>query len=297
MKMRRERIKSPVFEEVGLMGTGVTSEIVSGPELRCVYHYHPEFELTYVEAGSGSILIGRKLELFQPGHLALFGGNLPHNYITVPAPDRGNSQALVVKFSRQGFACLFQLREMTPVRELLEAASQGVVFRLEDSRGTTEKIHALHNAPELFKVPRLLMILAGLAVSNYRVLENSLPGGLDDFDSRRLKRGLEYIHAHFRKRIYLAGAAKAAGVSLEVFGRMLRRMVRKNFSGYLTDFRLAEVERMLADTSLGIAEIANRCGFSNLANFNRLFRKRHGTAPREFRRRLREAAKVEQDGK
>ncbi len=294
--MRRERIKSPIFEEVGLMGTGVTTEVVSGPKLRCVYHYHPEFELTYVEAGSGSILIGRKLELFQPGHLALFGRNLPHNYITVPAPNRGNSQSLVIKFSRQGFGDIVQLREMSPVRILLEAASQGVVFRLEDSRGMAEKIHALHNAPELFKVPRLLMILAELAVSNYRTLENPLPGGLNDFDSQRLKRGLEYIHAHFQKRIYLAETAKAAGVSPDVFGRMLRRMVRKNFSEYLMDFRLAEVERMLADTSLGIAEIANLCGFTNLANFNRLFRKRHGTAPREFRYRLREAAKAEQNG-
>ena len=41
--------------------------------------------------------------------------------------------------------------------------------------------------------------------------------------------------------------------------------------------------RMLVDSTHSVAEIAFSCGFNNLSNFNRIFKKRKGCSPTEFR--------------
>ena len=40
---------------------------------------------------------------------------------------------------------------------------------------------------------------------------------------------------------------------------------------------------MLVDTNKSISEICYDCGFNNLSNFNRIFKSRKGSTPREFR--------------
>ena len=41
--------------------------------------------------------------------------------------------------------------------------------------------------------------------------------------------------------------------------------------------------RMLVDTAKSISEIGFDCGFNNLSNFNRIFKKKKGCSPSEFR--------------
>ncbi len=60
----------------------------------------------------------------------------------------------------------------------------------------------------------------------------------------------------------------------------------RNFSAFLNDHRIDEAKRLLADQNLAdrqITTIAFDLGFSSLAPFNRAFRQRVGTNPREFR--------------
>lgn len=51
----------------------------------------------------------------------------------------------------------------------------------------------------------------------------------------------------------------------------------------LVELRLSRAVRELLATENSIADVAFGSGFSNLANFNRLFRRRYGTSPREYR--------------
>ena len=52
---------------------------------------------------------------------------------------------------------------------------------------------------------------------------------------------------------------------------------------YLIIQRVERAVTLLRETSLSVAQTAQSCGFSNLANFNKAFKKITGMTPREYR--------------
>ena len=54
---------------------------------------------------------------------------------------------------------------------------------------------------------------------------------------------------------------------------------------YLIEYRLGKAAQELKLTNDTILEISGRTGFDNISNFNRLFKKRLGVTPSEFRRK------------
>jgi AraC-like DNA-binding protein len=72
-------------------------------------------------------------------------------------------------------------------------------------------------------------------------------------------------------------------MSPSAFSRFFKLHTGRNLSEYIIEMRLGYASRLLVDTSKGIAEICYDCGFNNLSNFNRIFRKKKNCSPSEFR--------------
>ena len=66
----------------------------------------------------------------------------------------------------------------------------------------------------------------------------------------------------------------------------------KSLSDYIIDVRMGYAANLLIDTSTPIADICYECGFNNLSNFNRIFKKKKNCSPKEFRENFRLKKKV-----
>ena len=78
------------------------------PGFEFKWHYHPEYELTYIVKGNGYRVVGDSYERFAAGDLVLLGSNLPHTWCGALANGE-SSEALVIQFSQsfiEPFACL-----------------------------------------------------------------------------------------------------------------------------------------------------------------------------------------------
>jgi AraC-like DNA-binding protein len=102
-------------------------------------------------------------------------------------------------------------------------------------------------------------------------------------DSRRVHKVKTFIDAHYRDEIRLSQLADIAGMSTSSFSRFFKLHTGRNLSEYIIDLRLGHACRLLVDSSRTVAEIGYSCGFNNLSNFNRIFKKRKGCSPSEFR--------------
>ena len=88
---------------------------------------------------------------------------------------------------------------------------------------------------------------------------------------------------NFHRQISLSEAAALINMSDVSFSRFIKKVTGQSFIDTLTEIRLGHVARMLIDTDMTIAEIAFCCGFNNMANFNRIFKRKKGMPPHKFR--------------
>ncbi len=102
-------------------------------------------------------------------------------------------------------------------------------------------------------------------------------------ESRRIQKVINYLQHNFHKDIHLIDIAKYVNMHEKAFGRFMKLRTGKNFIEYLNDLRLGFASRLLIDTTKTVSEIAYECGFKNMSNFNRIFRKRKGCTPTDFR--------------
>ena len=95
---------------------------------------------------------------------------------------------------------------------------------------------------------------------------------------------MAYLNQNFEKEVSLAEAARLAAMTEVAFSRFFKARTGKTFVNTVNEIRLGHASRLLIDTTHSVNEIAYRCGFNNLSNFNRIFRKKKNCTPKEFRR-------------
>ena len=102
-------------------------------------------------------------------------------------------------------------------------------------------------------------------------------------ESRRVAKVQQYIAQHFHEEVRLETLADLVGMTPVGFSRFFRQRTGRTLSDYLIDIRIGHAARLLVDSEQTVAEICYDCGFNTLSNFNRLFRRRKGCSPKEFR--------------
>ncbi len=78
--------------------------------------------------------------------------------------------------------------------------------------------------------------------------------------------------------------AEKCGYSASHFMRWFKEAAGSGFAGYLIEYRLSRAAQDLRSTNDTILKISEANGFDNLSNFNRLFKKKFGMTPGQFRR-------------
>ena len=94
-----------------------------------------------------------------------------------------------------------------------------------------------------------------------------------------------FIEENFREHITLETAAQEVYLSPVYLSFLFKQVEGVNLSDYLTNIRLAEARRLLAETSLRTYEVALHSGYQDEKYFCRLFKKRTGLTPTEYRNR------------
>lgn len=102
--------------------------------------------------------------------------------------------------------------------------------------------------------------------------------------SPAIAQAIAYIHAHYGNQLQINEIADHVLLSRYYFTRLFRRETGRAPNEYLADVRIDAAREMLTEKVLPIAEIADRCGFTNTSHFTRFFREKTGQTPAAFRK-------------
>lgn len=250
-------------------------------------HHHDEFELNFIQNAAGAKrVVGDHIDEIEELELVLVGPNLPHGWFDYKQKT-GEINEITLQFHRDLFDDKFLHRnQMSFIRHMFERSLRGILFSAETAQVIMPRLQKLTQKNGFDSVMDLLCILHDLSTSrNLRTLSNTVSTNseIGAYNSRRIERIMQYLNQNFDKNISLGDAAKIASMTEVAMSRFFKLRTGKTFIDTLNEIRIGHASRLLIDTTQSINEVAYRCGFNNMSNFNRIFKAKKACTPKEFR--------------
>lgn len=249
-------------------------------------HYHEELELNFIHNAKGARrVVGDHIGEIDDLELVLVGSNLPHVWQTHKTKSRKITE-VTIQFHKDLFDEKFLRRnQLSFIRTMLERSAKGILFSKTTAQQLMPRLLLLGQKQGFDSVLELISILHDLSVSrNMHTLSDSTFSNAElSYNSRRIDTALEYMNQNFHRNITLSEVSKLVNMTDVSFSRFFKSKTGINFIDSLLELRLGQASRLLIDTTDSISEVAYDCGFNNISNFNRLFKKKKGCTPKEFR--------------
>jgi len=253
------------------------------------YHFHPEYELTYITKGSGKRYVGTHMEDFVPGDLVLLGPNLPHCWKLANIEKTQNEAgAIVVQFTGNFLGEeFFDKPEMQDISKLFKRATSGLRFNGNTQAMVNMAMMELNVEESNFiKMLKLLDILNQLSLSNefiqldqsQRISERSVA------EQERINPVFAYLVENFRESVSLNKAAAIANMTPNAFCKYFKKVTRKTFIETIIEYRLNYATQQLVQTDKPISEIAFDSGFGDVSHFYKMFKVKMGLSPLNYRK-------------
>lgn len=263
------------------------------PNFGNVWHFHEELELHYTIRGEGVRFIGDNISSFSPEEIILVGEKLSHAWRCKDEYFQNNSdyniEAIVLQFLPDCFGKqLLQLPEAYLIPKLFEKAKSGLIIKGETKKKVAHLMHTCVNETGFGKIISLLNILKIIAESEECetiVKTQTTFHQSNEADNIRLNNIFNYTHAHYKQDITLEEVANIANLSITSFCRYFKMMTRKTYYDFLVEIRISHACRLLVENMLPTEVICFECGFNNVSNFYRHFKKVMELTPLEYKKR------------
>ena len=251
-------------------------------------HNHKVFELNFVEHAAGvRRIVGDSNEVIGEYDLVLITSpDLEHVWEQNTCTSDDIHEITVqfdIDFSENS---LFSRNPFNSLQKMIHEARKGLSFSMNAIIRVHQLLISLSSVKDgFYAFMQFLTILYELSkCDGARTLASSSFAKVEvSSDSRRVQKVKNFIEQHYKDEIRLNQVSDIAGMSPSAFSRFFKLHTGRNLSEYIIDLRLGHASRMLVDSTHSIAEIGFGCGFNNLSNFNRIFKKRKGCSPSEFR--------------
>ncbi len=257
------------------------------PYLHNPWHYHPEFEITFITRGNGLLFIGDKVLNYADDSLVLIGPNLPHEWRSRIKDDPDDySQSLAVHFKSSSLGNdLYKLPETVLINSLLEQASRGIVINDNETKNKVkEKLTDLLQTVGVERISILLSILHHISVTTEAELlsSSSFVDTIQNDLDNRINQIYKYAMTNFRTQLSIDEIAEEISMTPTSFCRFFKKRTNKSFIQYVNEIRVGYACKLLYERKLSISQIAFECGFDNLSHFNKQFRKIKNVNPSQF---------------
>lgn len=253
------------------------------PYFQFKWHYHPEFELTYIVKGNGYRIVGNSYEPFADSDLVLLGSNLPHTW-SGKANGDSDSDAIVIQFSSEFISPFLELSESQLIKKMLENSSRGI--RFDQDEKLISKIVDLTESQGIDRIINLISILDQLSKKQNRLIApNTFHNVVSKKSEVRINKVCLFIQNNFQNKIYLKEIADLIYLTESNFCKFFKRATGKTYSDYLNEIRINEASRLLIQTDKTVSQIAFNCGFETLSYFNRVFLNKKGMTPSIYRKK------------
>ncbi len=100
-----------------------------------------------------------------------------------------------------------------------------------------------------------------------------------------IKKAIGYIQDNYKEKIYIRDLAGLIGMNEQYFCRFFKKAIGRSPIEYVNEYRIKKARHYLEETDMTVMEICLECGYNNLGNFLREFRRYTDTTPLQYRKK------------
>ncbi len=249
------------------------------------WHFHPEYELIYIEGATATRHVGDHISTYQDSDLVLIGSNIPHLNFDYGVKTAYKKVVVHIKkdFVDNHLPAIPELAHITP---LFKEAQYGLVFKgaIKKKIGAKlfnfEKLTPFQQYMELLEVLELLTQIETVELLHEQPYNNKY----NDREQGRLRAIYAFVDQNYHQKIALQDLANISNMTKEAFCRYFKKTTSYTFIQFLNRYRVSQAKRLLMSGE----NVSNACydsGFESLSYFNRVFKKISQENPSDFRKR------------
>lgn len=282
----------PKLEKIHLnSSSSITVKKETTPFMDYPWHYHPEFEIIYVEKSYGIRLMGNHIGNFSNGDLMFISPNLPHvwkndNDFYQGNPDL-NVVVYVIHFREDALGDkFFDLPEFVNLRKLFLRGQQGILIKGENQKEFSGLIKKVYLASGLDRLILFLKTLEAFANAREYQLLSSLGyiGSVNLSDTERINKVVNFLMENYNRNIETEEISNLVNMNKSSFCRYFKSRTHKTCSHFLNEIRIAHACKLLVNTNMTATQICYEIGYNNISHFNRQFRLITNTTTKDYTR-------------
>lgn len=262
--------------------------LIINPRLNDVFywHFHPEFELVYIEGANGTRHVGEHISRFEGSDLVFIGSYIPH--LNFDYGVKTECEKVVVQIRQDFLGNAFaNIPELSAVYQLFEQSKYGIAFGKETKLVLSERLKNLKELGHFEQFLEILSIFQVLARSNDMILLHPKPveNQHNKKEQERMTRIYNFIDLNYQQKIEVEEVASMSSLSKSAFCRYFKKITKLTFVEFLNHYRINQAQKLLL-LDKNVTEACFECGFESLSYFNRTFKKVTGENPLSFKKKF-----------
>ncbi len=258
-----------------------------GAPVYSMWHQHAEIEIFFTRGGQGTMVIGdEELPITEASQMVIIGSHVPHTMVYGNnSPDR-EVEAVVCHFTTGMFGSFYDLPEMSPIRELVEASARGITLSGKTLARMEKEMFQLYKSDYSDRMIRLLNILLYIARrKEYRpICSEAFSSQCGANDMSRLSKIYRFVMENYRRDVQVQELSDLIGLSKVSFCRYFKQRTGKTFMEFMIEVRIGNACKLLMEDEMNVTEIAYACGYNNISNFFHQFKAIKGCSPTAYQK-------------
>ena len=279
----------PKLEKILLSSSSIAVKREVSPFMDYPWHYHPEFEIIFVEESYGIRLMGNHIGNFSKGDLMFISPNLPHVWKNDNDFYQNNESlkvvVYVIHFREDAFGeNFFNLPEFIHFQKLFIRGQQGVLIKGKNHDKIARLIKNVNSASGLDRLFFFFKTLETISnVQDYELL--SSPGYVDSvnlLDTERINKVVNFLMSNYTRDIKIEEIATLINMNKASFCRYFKLRTHKTCTQFLNEIRIAHACKLLINANMRATQVCYETGYNNISHFSRQFKLITGTSTKDY---------------
>ncbi|MBE6965802.1 MAG: helix-turn-helix transcriptional regulator [Ruminococcaceae bacterium] len=98
-----------------------------------------------------------------------------------------------------------------------------------------------------------------------------------------IQKAVEYVNEHYTESLTREEVCKVAMMSKTAFTNLFKQVTGESLVEYIHILRVSLAKQLLCENKMNITEVGERCGFDSTTYFGRVFKKKTGMTPKQYK--------------